>query len=187
MKKTIFVLAMIIVAFAILGFQTGAYREFRNIILGNRSVSNNSSNHSGSGLNNNSSTSNNGDIETNTIINYGNASVQWYNHTKSPSNWNFYNLTWSLANGNVQETYSSSYGEHQILGINGKLQNATFYWSLWKFCPSYNAWDWSPVGVDNLQLVNNGTYGWYYQSQNGNAFPPVYGAKVIVALNVNSC
>ena len=185
MKKTIALLALIIVALAILGFQTGAYLEFRNLVLGNISVSHSSSVHGGSGSNDNSSSNN--EVETNTIINYGNSTAQWYNHTKSPSNWNFYNLTLSLTNGNVQGTYSSSYGEHQILGIKGLEQNATFYWSLWKFCPSYNAWDWSPVGVDNLRLVNNGTFGWYYQSQNGNALPPVQGAKVVVALDINTC
>ena len=186
MKKTIVLPILIIVALAILGFQTGAYVEFRNVILGHRSVSDNSSNHGGSGSNNSSSSSN-GEIETNTIINYGNSTIEWYNHTKSPSSWNFYNLTLSLAHGNVLGTYSSTYGEHQIFGINGLEQNATFYWSLWKFCPSYNAWDWSPVGVDNLQLVNSGTYGWYYQSQAGNGLPPVYGAKVFPALDINSC
>lgn len=185
MKTTLVLSVLIIIALAILGFQTGSYLEFRNLVLGNPSVSH-SSNHGGSGSTN-STSSNSGDIETNTIINYGNFTVEWYNHTKSPSNWNFYNLTLSLAHGNVQGPYSSSYGEHQILGINGLEQNATFYWSLWKFCPSFNAWDWSPVGVDNLRLANNGTYGWYYQSQGGNAQPPVYGAKVVAALDINSC
>jgi len=185
-KKTVVLLSLIIVALAILGFQTGAYVEFRNLVLGNPSLSRNS-NHSGSGSTN-STASNSTQIETNTIINYGNMTLKWYNHTRSPNNWNFYNLTLSLANGNVHTgTYSTTYSAHQVLGINGLEQNATFYWSLWKFCPSYNAWDWSPVGVDNLRLVNNGTYGWYYQSQSGTAQPPVVGASVVVALDVNFC
>ena len=183
---TILLLVLIVVALAILGFQTGAYLEFRNLVLGNGSVSHSSSNHGGSDSNNDSSSSNN-DILTDTIINYGNSTIQWYNHTRSPGHWNFYNLTLYLAHGNIQGTYFPSLGEYQILGINGLEQNATFYWSLWKFCPSHNAWDWSPVGVDNLQLVNNGTYGWYYQSQSGNALPPVYGAKVVVDFGINSC
>src|SRR5215467_930261 len=136
MKKTLFLPVLIIVALAILGFQSGAYMTFRDLVVGNPPVSH-SSNHGGSGSNSTSSSSN--QIETNTIINYGNSTVDWYNHTQSPNNWNFYNLTLTLANGNVHATYSSSYGEHQVLGINGLEQNATFYWSLWKFCSSYNA------------------------------------------------
>jgi len=181
LKKTIVLLVLIIVALAILGFQAGAYLEFRSLVLGNSATPHNSNNHGGSASNSS------GEIETNSIINYGNSTIRWYNHTLVPDNWNFYNLTYQLANGRIHANVSSTYGEHQIFGINGLEQNSTFYWSLWKFCSEYNAWDWSPVGVDNLRLANNGIYGWYYQSQSGDAQPPVYGASVVVALDVNSC
>jgi len=181
MRRAIVLLPFLLVALAILGFQTGAYLEFRNLVLGNPSVSD-SSHHGGSNTNSSS-----GYIETNTIINYGNSTVVWYNHTRSPSNWNFYNLTVHLTNGNVQSIYYSSYGAHQILGINGLEQSAIFYWSLWKFCPTHNAWDWSTVGVDRISLSSNGVYGWRYEQQLGPQIPPITGAQTEVALDINSC
>ncbi len=126
-------------------------------------------------------------IEVKTIFNYGNSTIVWFNRTRVPQSWNFYNVTILIANGRVHSEYYQIYGENQILGLNGVEQNATYYWSLWKFCPSYGAWALAPVGVDRITLTNGGVYGWYYQSQSGPQSPPVPGAKTVTVLDIKSC
>ncbi len=186
MKKGIFFLALLLVALGVIGFQTGAYYEFKRLFLRNTSTANLSGNHTGPVPNNHNSTSSMKYIEVNTIFNYGNSTSIWFNKTKVPQVWNFYNLTVYLANRRVDASFSTTYHEHQILGINGLEQNQTDYWSLWKFCPTYNAWAWSPVGADEIALSNNGIYGWYYQNYNTqNA--PVAGAATITILDISSC
>ena len=172
MKKRPIYLALLLVTLGLLGFQTGAYSEFRRLFLGNSSASKDSS------------TSNY--VQVNAVFNYGNSTIVWYNDTRVPASWTFYNVTLELTNGRVQASFSQDFKEHQILSINGVDQTSNLYWSLWKFCPSYNAWDWSPVGVDQLQLSSNATFGWYFQDYSTH-FPPIGGAQTIVALNVNSC
>lgn len=199
MRRGIVFVGLLLIALVVVGFQTGAYNEFRRLFLQNPGASHTSGNHNSSGSsgnnsnsnssssgNNSNSTSNQNYLQVNTIINYGNATTVWFNKTKAPLGWNFYNLTLYLANGRVHVLYSSIYKENQVLGINGKEQSSTSYWSLWKFCPSYNAWAWSPVGADEIALSNGGTYGWYYQDYN-TQYPPVPGSSAIVILDISSC
>jgi hypothetical protein len=186
LKKGIFFLALLLVALGVVGFQTGAYYEFQKIFLRNNSA-NVSGNHGGSGSDNNNFTTGHNYIEVNTILNYGNSTSIWFNRTRVSESWNFYNLTVYLANGRVHsQVFSDLQNEHQVLGINGLEQNSTDYWSLWKYCPTYSAWVWSPVGADEISLSNNGVYGWYYQNLSNN-HPPVPGAATVTILDINTC
>lgn len=170
-------LTMLLIAVGIVGFEAGAYREFQELFLGKSAPSHNATH-------NNSSTT---DITVNTIFNYGNNTSLWFNHTTVSKGLNFYNLTLRLALGRIDALYSSEYSEHQILGINGVEQNATHYWSIWKFCTAYHGWALTPVGADEIMLSNNGIYGWYYQKQTGTQYPPVAGANAVTVLDINSC
>jgi hypothetical protein len=187
MKKGIFFLALLLVALGVIGFQTGAYHEFQKLFVRDNSSANVSGNHGGSGSNNNNSTSPSNYIEVNTIFNYGNRTSTWFNKTRVSESRNFYNLTVFLTDGRVHsQAFPDLQNEHQVLGINGLEQNSTDYWSLWKYCPSYSAWAWSPVGADRISLSNNGIYGWYYQNQNTH-YAPVAGAATVTILDISSC
>ena len=127
-------------------------------------------------------------LQVGTIINYGNTSITWSNNTKVPNGWNFYDLTVQLTNGRIRTSNFTFNGvtEHQVLEINGVSQTSTLYWSLWKFCPTYNAWDWASVGADEIALSNGGIYGWYFQNYNTQN-PPVAGAATVEVLDIASC
>jgi hypothetical protein len=188
LKKTIFLLAMLSVGIGLLGFQTGAYYEFEKL-FGRSSSVQDSGNHSGPGPINHNSTQGSNNIEVNTIFNYGNGTIRWSNGTKVPKTWTFYNLTLFLTDGNVHSAIFNIAGilEHQILGLNNVEQNSTDYWSLWKFCPTHNAWTLTSVGADEIALSSNGIYGWYYQRQDGTQYAPVAGAPTVTILDIASC
>jgi hypothetical protein len=182
LNKSLLFLSLIVIAAAVIGFQTGAYYYFQQLFSPTTSPTHPAGNH-------NDICSSVVCIEVNTIINYGNYNhtIVWFNHTRVPQSWNFYNVTILITNGRVHSEYYQDLGENQVLGLNGVEQNATSYWSLWKFCPGYNAWALTPVGVDRIALSNNGIYGWYFQSQSGTQYPPVPGAKTVTVLDIRTC
>ena len=103
-------------------------------------------------------------VETNTLINYGNGSIRWYNETNIPATWNFYQLTLYLANGNVEaQCYGPPYNEHYVTAINNVSNRRPFYWTIWIFCQGQNAWVTSPVGVDLIRLSAGQTLAWAYE------------------------
>jgi len=124
-------------------------------------------------------------VTVETLINYGNGTSQWINKTGISSDWNFYQLTTSIAK--VQATY---YGppaaEHLITGINGVQSNGQYFWSLWAVCQKSKAWYATNVGADAIQLSTYHTLAWFYQSTNSqdssNWNPPRSGAS-----KVNTC
>ncbi len=99
----------------------------------------------------------------NTLINYGNGTMKWYNETGIPANWNFYNLTVYLTRGNIVATFDGVLNEHYVTGINGKENKAPYFWTLWVFCEKRIAWTQAPVGADKIFLSNNSTLAWAYQ------------------------
>ena len=121
-------------------------------------------------------------VSVETLINYGNGTSQWINKTDVPSDWNFYQLTASIAR--VQATY---YGpptsEHLITGINGVQSSQQYFWSLWAICEKSNAWIATNVGADAIHFTTYHALAWYYQatnSQDSSAWnPPVPGAAKV--------
>jgi hypothetical protein len=99
----------------------------------------------------------------NTLINYGNGTMKWYNETQIPANWNFYNLTVYLTRGNIVASFDISLNEHYVTGINGKENSAPYFWTLWTFCARQSAWTQASVGADKIFLGNNSTLAWAYQ------------------------
>lgn len=121
-------------------------------------------------------------VGTNTLINYGNGTMQWYNETAIPSSWNAYTLTMYLAKCNVQaKFYGPPLNEHLVTGINGVSNHGSFSWSIWVFCQHTNAWAYSQVGVDLIALTNGQTLGWAYgaSSSSNNPQPPISNAKTV--------
>ncbi len=99
-----------------------------------------------------------------TLINYGNATVKWYNETSVPANWNFYKLTSNLTGGRIEaQFYGLPLNEHFVTGINGVKNQSPFYWTLWIFCQKQNAWAVSPVGADLIHPGNGETLAWAYE------------------------
>ena len=112
----------------------------------------------------------------NTLINYGNGTLKWYNETRIPANWNFYNLTVYLTGGNVVASFNGLLDEHYVTGINGKENSSPYFWTLWTFCEKQNAWTQAPVGADKIFLGNNSTLAWAYQIPYRSPMP---GARTI--------
>ncbi len=120
-----------------------------------------------------------------TLINYGNGTLQWINKTNVPSNWNFYQLT-----ANITRVQAKYYGaptsEHFVTAINGVQSSGSYFWSLWAICGKSNAWYATNVGADAVHFTTYRVLAWYYQSANSQDSsywnPPIPGA-----LKVNSC
>jgi hypothetical protein len=98
-----------------------------------------------------------------TLINYGNGTMKWYNETKIPANWNFYNLTIYLTKGHIVAPFDRLLNEHFVTGINGIENHSPYFWTLWTFCEKQSAWTQAMVGADKIFLGNNPTLAWAYQ------------------------
>jgi hypothetical protein len=111
------------------------------------------------------------------MINFGNSTVRWYNESSIPSRWNFYNLTLFITNGNVtSEFYPSPLNEHLVTSIEGVRNAGQVSWALWIFCGAHNAWAFSNVGADEINLVRGETLAWAYTTQHS---PPIAGSKTV--------
>lgn len=166
-----FYLVLGLIAVALVVAQVGAYYYLQRSYGGTLSTSSVQC----SPLNGNSMGTN--VVETNTLINYGNGTIRWYNETNIPSSWNFYQLTLHLADGNVeQHCYGAPYNEHYVTGISNVHNQSPFYWTVWIFCQSQNAWTTSPVGADLIRLYNGETLAWAYEVPYQ---PPLSGARTI--------
>ncbi len=99
----------------------------------------------------------------NTLINYGNGTMKWYNETTIPPNWNFYNLTVYITKGYLVASLDTVLNEHYVTGINGKENKAPYFWTLWTLCEKQRAWTQALVGADKIFLGNNSTLAWAYQ------------------------
>ncbi len=158
-----FFAALFLVAAIIVGFQASAYYYYEKSNIACPSPCERST------------------VAVQTLINYGNGTSQWINKTGVPSDWNFYQLTNSIAR--VQATFSSSISEHFIYGINGVQGSRQYFWSLWAICQKSNAWVATGVGADAIHFTSYHTLAWYYQaanSQDPSAWsPPVPGAAKV--------
>ena len=124
------------------------------------------------------------EVVVNTLINYGNGTIKWYNQTTVPSSWNAYALTMYVAKCDVQTRY---YGppldEHFITGINGVNEHGSLSWSIWTLCSDQHAWSYSQVGVDLIHITNGNMLAWVYgTSSSANTPPaPIAGEKTVVS------
>jgi len=116
-------------------------------------------------------------VAVNTLINYGNETMKWYNRTDIPAVWNFYQLTTALSNCNVEASfYGPPLSEHYVTGINGVVNRGSTYWTIWMFCQNQNGWSVAPVGADRILPENGQTLAWAYEIP---YHPPIPGAKQV--------
>ena len=136
-----FYLVLVLVAVGIVSAQIGAYYYLQKL----------------------SSPAGSAPSTVNTVINYGNGTMKWYNETNVPANWNFYNLTVYLTRGNIVASFDTLLNEHYVTGINGLQNHAPYFWTLWTFCEKQKAWAQATVGADEIPLGNSTTLAWAYQ------------------------
>jgi len=98
-----------------------------------------------------------------TLFNYGNGTMKWYNETRIPANWNFYNLTVYLTGGNIETKFYAGFNEHYMISISGIVEHSPYFCTLWIFCQKQSAWATSPVGADEIRLQSGGTLAWAFQ------------------------
>ena len=99
----------------------------------------------------------------NTLINYGNSTIKWYNQTSISGSENFYDLTVSLVGGNIEaQFYGPPLNEHFVTAINGVKNHSPYFWTIWILCQRQNAWEVSPVGADAILVGNGQTLAWAY-------------------------
>jgi len=168
--------AILLIAISLISIQVGAYYDLERFFLSNNGAAQNTGSHGSNGSGNNSG--NQGTVAVNTLLNFGNGTSKWFNETKVPVSWNFYNLTLYMARGNVESEWYPEYSEHFITGIDGISNSGAYYWGLWQYCTNDQAWLYSNVGADKIALSNNQTMGWYFESDPHP--PPVPGAKTVL-------
>jgi hypothetical protein len=121
-------------------------------------------------------------ILVNTLVNYGNNTVRWYNQTRVPSSWNAYDLTLYLTRCNVEATfYGSPLNEHLITSINEVREHGSFSWTLWAFCQDRHAWAYSSVGSDLVRLADGEILAWFFESSSPTGIPnsPQQGTSAV--------
>lgn len=153
-EHRLFYLVLVLVAAGIVSAQIGAYFYLQNM----------------------SSPTGSTPVPVNTVINYGNGTVKWYNETSVPAHWNFYNLTLYLTRGNIVAPVNALLNEHFVTGINGVENHAPYFWTLWTFCEKQTAWAQATVGADEIRLGNKTTLAWAYQIPYRS---PIAGAKTV--------
>jgi len=174
----LFYLILVVATLAIASAQVGAYYYVER--------SNNGVTSGSSALCNYLTTGPSGasEIVVNTLINYGNGTIKWYNQTTVPSSWNAYALTMYVTKCDVQTRYyGPPLNEHFITGINGVNEHGSLSWSIWTFCSDQHAWSYSQVGVDLIHLTNGNVLAWVYgTSSSANTPPaPIPGEETVVS------
>jgi hypothetical protein len=114
-------------------------------------------------------------IDVSLLIDFGNGTRLWFNNTTVPDNYNFYNVTYHVANGNLFASWSDLYSSHfvdEILGFGCVPGSAGCggYWSLWVWDGVNSCWSYSSVGVDWLKVSTVGTIAWYYNNYDFSGF-----------------
>jgi hypothetical protein len=171
-------LAILLIAISLVSIQVAAYYDLERLFLSNNGATQNTGSHGGNGAAN--TTGNTNVIAVNTLLNFGNTTSKWFNESRVPVGWNFYNLTMRVADGNVDSTYyPPPLNEHYVNAIDGVRQDGSSFWHLWQFCKNDQAWSYSNVGADQIILSNGQTVAWYFDSYNSRG-PPVSGSGTVV-------
>ncbi len=105
-------------------------------------------------------------VSVNLLINYGNATLEWHNGTQVPADWNFFNVTVAVTNGNIGAVFFQSFGSHFVYMIKGVGCPTVFgcpnTWILWVL--NGICWDTAEVGVDQIPVSSGKTVGWLFGS-----------------------
>ena len=113
-------------------------------------------------------------VEVNMMVSFGNGTKVWYNSTQVPSNWTFYDTTFSLTKGQVVAKWNGGYRSHFVykilgLGCNPEDVLCPGYWSLWVWNQKGSCWSYSTAGADLMKVANVRAIAWhflYYDNSN---------------------
>lgn len=105
-----------------------------------------------------------GSASVNLLINYGNGTLEWHNNTLVPINWNFYNVTAFVTDGNLAAIFFSAFQSHFVYRINGagcpdSNPFCELAWSLWIL--NGVCWKTSDTGPDLIPVSEGKTVAWF--------------------------
>ena len=95
----------------------------------------------------------------NTLIKTGDDQEEWYNATRIPIGWSFYNTTDKITNGNVEGIWSE-FGVF-VTSINGVEGNGPKYWIWFTWDETAKQWTSGATGTDAHIMRQNETVAWY--------------------------
>ena len=108
----------------------------------------------------------NNSINIDLIINFGNGTVLYFNHTSVPNGFSMYNSTqYIIGEDNIDSTYYSEFNAYFVNSIFNTASNSNHAWAAWKYeeCCKWQVLD---VGSNLYILKNKQTIAWYYQDVN---------------------
>lgn len=94
------------------------------------------------------------------LLDFGNGTRLWYNHTQVQPGWNLYTATVDITHGNMQATWYPSFGEHFVNSIDGVTGTSKAYWLVYTY--NSTAWAEAKVGADELPVYNGSIYAWSF-------------------------
>jgi len=125
----------------------------------------------------------------NLLLDYGNGTLVWYNNTIVPSDWNFYNVTNLVTNGNIGSIFFASFGSHFVYSINNAgcqfpdIFCSQAAWSLWTL--DGICWDAAQTGADQVLVSQTTTVAWFLVPPSVfGEFPPTGENCLGVTINV---
>jgi hypothetical protein len=127
-------------------------------------------------------------LSVNLLINYGNGTLTWFNRTTVPANWNFFNVTNLVTNGNIGSVFFASFGSHFVYSINGAGCPASNIfcdeaWGLWAL--NGICWGEAQVGVDQIPVSQGATVAWFLTPVSVfGEFPPTGVNCVSVSIDI---
>ena len=101
------------------------------------------------------------------LLNFGNGTRVWYNDTTVPSNYDFYNVTYQVTNGNVVADWDDLQKSEFVFEIMGYgcHRDQYFcggYWSLWVWNQDNGCWNYSIVGISSLKVSQFRMIAWVF-------------------------
>lgn len=113
--------------------------------------------------------------EVDVLLNYGEGRREWFNNTRVPIGWNFYNLTFFLTKGNIDAKYFPEFSAHLVnaikgVGLNKPPAQKDWYWIAWQWDTDKKSWKPLETGADLLVVQNKQVLAWYFEDTS--TWPP---------------
>jgi hypothetical protein len=102
-------------------------------------------------------------LSVNISIDYGNATVKWFNDTKVSAGYTLFELTEETAVTKYSYFASSGPGHVLVDSINGVSPSGGYYWFWYYWSKSDKRWMLGSLGCDAWLLEDGGTYEWKYE------------------------
>lgn len=113
--------------------------------------------------------------EVDVLVNYGEGRLEWFNDTRVPIGWNFYNVTFFISRGNIDAMYFPQFGAHLVnaikgVGLNKPQAQKDWYWIAWQWDEEKKSWKPIEVGADLFAVQNKQVLAWYFEDTS--TWPP---------------